>query len=110
MIFSYVRYRAQPTSTIPSGEIHRPMIPIRVIGPKATVQVFGLLDTGADNVCVSASLAEVLGVELSGDTEGALGAGSYAIEVWPGSVEIEVAQRDQSLSVAGSSWIHFGPG
>jgi hypothetical protein len=92
MIFSYVRYNVEPTRTIPSAEVHRPMIPVRLIGPKADIQVFGLLDTGADNVFVSASLADVLGVETRGEVESALGAGGHALDVWPGSVEIEVAK------------------
>ncbi len=96
MIFSYVRYKAEPTPTIPSGEIRRPMVPVRLIGPKATVQVLGLLDTGADNVFVSASVAEALGVETRVEAETAFGAGSHALSVWPGTVELEVAQDNES--------------
>ena len=69
MIFSYVKYKIAPTKTIPSGEIHRPLIPIRIIGPKGEVEVFGLLDTGADNVFVSASLAEILGTDVNDEAE-----------------------------------------
>jgi len=72
MIFSYVRYQVELTPTIPSGEVYRPMVPIRLIGPNASVQVFGLLDTGADHVFVSASLARVLGIDVSDEAEQAL--------------------------------------
>jgi hypothetical protein len=48
MIFPYVRYQVEESSAIPSGEISRPEIPIRVIGPKAVVKADGLIDTGAD--------------------------------------------------------------
>jgi hypothetical protein len=96
MIFSYVRYKAEPTPTIPSGEIRRPMIPVRLIGLKAAIEVFGLLDTGADSVFVSASLAKVLGVEMRGEAETAFGAGSHALDVWPGSVEVEIAQDGET--------------
>jgi hypothetical protein len=92
MIFSYVKYKIAPTKTIPSGEIHRPLIPIRIIGPKGEVEVFGLLDTGADNVFVSASLAEILGTDVNDEAEKAIGAAGHEIDVWPGSVEIEIAQ------------------
>ena len=68
------------------------MVPIRIIGPKAAINIFGLLDTGADNVFVNASLAEVLGVKLAADREGALGAGGHALDTRPGSVAIEIAQ------------------
>jgi len=96
MIFPYVRYKIEPTLTIPSGEVHRPLIPVRFFGRKGSIQVFGLLDTGADNVFVSASVAEVLGVDVSRDAESALGAGGHEIDAWPGSVDIEVSHGDYS--------------
>jgi hypothetical protein len=96
MIFSYVRYEIEPTATIPSGEIYRPRIPVRIIGPKRSVQVFGLLDTGADHVFLSASLAELLGIEASGNVETASGAGGHEIDVWSGLVQIEISQGDET--------------
>ena len=95
MNFSYVRYEFDPTPTIPSGEVYRPRIPIRIIGPERSVQIFGLLDTGADHVFISASLAEMLGLDPTGEWEVASGAGGHEIDVWSGSVEIEVAQGAQ---------------
>jgi hypothetical protein len=97
MIYSYVRYLMEPTPTIPSGEVYRPRVPIRISGPKRSVQIFGLLDTGADHVFVSESLAEVLGVEISGESGSASDAGGHEIDVWPGSVEIEISQTSQTL-------------
>jgi len=96
MIFSYVRYEIEPTATIPSGEIYRPRIPVRIVGPRRSVQIFGLLDTGADHVFLSASLAELLGIEPSGDLETASGAGGHEFDVWPGSVEIELSQGGET--------------
>lgn len=90
MIFPYVSYETDPSPSIPSGVIHRPEIRIRVIRGLRSIQVSGLLDTGADNVFASASLAAALGVEMRGAPEQALGAGSHELEVWPGSVEIEI--------------------
>jgi predicted aspartyl protease len=81
MIFPYVRYEIEPTTTIPSGEIRRPLIPIRVIGPERSVPILGLLDTGADNVFVSVSLAKELGIKLHENAERALGAGSHELDV-----------------------------
>jgi hypothetical protein len=91
MIFPYVSYEIDPTPSIPSGVIHRPEIRIRVIAGQRSIQVSGLLDTGADNVFASASLAEALGIEMRGEPEQALSAGGHELEVWPGSVEIEIA-------------------
>jgi hypothetical protein len=95
MIFPYVRYEIDPTPAIPSGEVYRPRIPIRVIGPEGTVQVFALVDTGADHVFLSAALAEILGIALSGESETASGAGGQDIDVWTGSIEIEVGDDNE---------------
>jgi hypothetical protein len=92
MNFSYVRYEIEPTATIPSGEVYRPRIPIRIIGPKRSLQIFGLLDTGADHVFLSASLGEIIGIQASSEIETAQGAGGHEIDVWPASVEIEISQ------------------
>ncbi len=97
MIFSYVRYKVELTPTIPSGEVYRPMVPIRLIGPKSSVQVFGLLDTGADHVFVSMSLADTLGIDVGNESEQALGAGGHSIEVRTGSIEIEITQNGERL-------------
>jgi hypothetical protein len=96
MIFPYVRYEVDPTAAIPSGIIHRPLIPIRLIGRTGVVEVFGLLDTGADHVFVSASLAQVLGVDISGPAESALGAAGHEVETRSGSLEIQIAQGAES--------------
>jgi predicted aspartyl protease len=90
MNFSYVRYELDPTATIPAGEVCRPRIPIRVVGPKRSLQVFGLLDTGADHVFLSASIAKQLGIVPTADSETAHGAGGHEIDVWPGKVQIEL--------------------
>jgi hypothetical protein len=90
MIFPYVRYELDPTATIPSGEVYRPRIPIRIVGPKRSLKVFGLLDTGADHVFLSASIATQLGIEPAVRSEIAHGAGGHEIDVWPSKVEIEI--------------------
>jgi hypothetical protein len=97
MIFSYVRYELDPTATISSGEVYRPRIPVRIIGPKRSLQIFGLLDTGADHVFLSASIAEQLGIEASTRSETAYGAGGHEIDVWPSRIEIEVTDGVQIL-------------
>jgi Aspartyl protease len=94
MIFPYRRYQIDPTPTIPSGEAYRPLVPIRVFGPSRSVQLFGLLDTGADNVFLSASLAEILGIDLSPDADLAHAAGGHELDVRSGSIEI--AQNGES--------------
>jgi hypothetical protein len=96
MIFPYRRYQIDPTPTIPSGEVYRPLVPMRVFGPNQSIQMFGLLDTGADNVFVSASLAQILGVDLSIEADLAQGAGGHELNVRSGSIEIEIGNDNES--------------
>jgi hypothetical protein len=97
MIFPYVRHHVEKSSAIPSGEIARPEILIRIIGPSDVVEASALIDTGADQVFLPALLAEVLGVDIqAGETERAQGAGGHELKMWPGEVELEIAADDQS--------------
>jgi hypothetical protein len=97
MIFSYVRYELDPTAAIPHGAVYRPRIPIRITGPKRSLQIFGLLDTGADHVFLSASVAAELGILPTQNVETAFGAGGHEIDVWPGEVEIELTDGKETL-------------
>ena len=97
MIFPYVRHHVDESSAIPSGEIARPEILIRIIGPSGVVEASGLIDTGADQVFLPALLADVLGIEFDAhETEGARGAGGHELTVWPSEVELEIVGDDQS--------------
>jgi hypothetical protein len=91
MIFPYVRHLVEESSAIPSGEVDRPEIVLRIAGPGGTIEVVGLIDTGADHVFLPASLAELLGVSFdTAPNEGAESAGGHALRVFPGQVEIEL--------------------
>lgn len=46
------------------GSIWKPMIPVTLIGPKRSVKLFMLLDSGADLSLVPYSVGEALGLEL----------------------------------------------
>lgn len=67
MIFPYVRHKVDPSLAIPSGEVARPEVPIRIIGPKGIAELSGLIDTGADHVFFPVSLAELRGIEFGDD-------------------------------------------
>jgi len=97
MIFSYVRHRVDSSPAIPSGEIARPEIPVRIIGPSGFVEVTGLLDTGADHVFLSILLAELLGIEIDDEPAAAAeGAGGHELKIWPGEVELELSGDGQT--------------
>ena len=46
------------------GEILKPIIPVTIIGPKRSLNVFMLLDSGADLSLIPYSLGETVGIEL----------------------------------------------
>jgi hypothetical protein len=92
MIFPYIRHRVDASSAIPQGEIARPEIPVRIISSQGSVEITGLLDTGADHVFLSVMLADLLGVNIDGElAELAEGAGGSELKIWPGEVELEVS-------------------
>jgi hypothetical protein len=96
MIFPYIRHRVDASSAIPAGEIARPEIPLRIISKNDSVEITGLLDTGADHVFLSVLLAELLGIELDENmAESAEGAGGNELKIWPGEVELEIAQAGE---------------
>ena len=97
MIFPYVRHRVDKSVAIPTGEIARPEVPIRISGPTNTIEILGLIDTGADHVFLSMLLAEVLGVVLRmEEAETAEGAGGQQLRLWPANVELELVADTQS--------------
>jgi Aspartyl protease len=96
MIFPYIRHRVDVTLAIPTGEISRPEIPIRVVGAQGSIEITALIDTGADHVFLSALLAELLGVEIDeAHIETAASAGGTELKIWPGEVELEIADGSE---------------
>jgi len=45
MNFAYTKYEIQPSSTNPSGIIHRPEVMLRVIGQTGEANLIALVDT-----------------------------------------------------------------
>ncbi len=97
MIFSYVRHHVDISPAIPTGEVARPEIPIRIAGPGGSIEVVGLIDTGADHVFLSVLLAELLGIEYDVEpAESAEGAGGHELKIWPGEVDLEISGDGES--------------
>ena len=46
------------------GDILKPIIPVSIIGPKKSVNIFMLLDSGADISLIPYSVGETIGLEL----------------------------------------------
>jgi hypothetical protein len=49
---------------------HRPIVPIRIVGPLASRLLDGCLDSGSDDTVFPRSLARKLGIDLTGAPEG----------------------------------------
>ncbi len=43
---------------------HRPMVDFKIFGPKDGLNLFGLLDSGADHTMVSSQVAKAIGIRL----------------------------------------------
>jgi hypothetical protein len=77
---------------------YRPYVPIRVIDPRGSTRLDGLLDTGADETILPRSIAGPLGIGLDDGARGRFrGVGGQVVTVVYGSVELELATQSRRL-------------
>ena len=101
MIFPYVRHKVDPSLAIPLGEVARPEVPIRVIGPHGIVELSGLIDTGSDHVFMPIVLAELLGLDVGVEpAEAAEGAGGHELNC--GRVKSKLRSQATVEPIAGA--------
>jgi len=62
MRFSYKPYSVQPTPASSDLEVYRPSLKVRVIGLGGHVEIWGLLDTGADECILPIGIIPAIGV------------------------------------------------
>jgi len=93
MKFPYQRYEVEPSPAFSSGVVHRPEVPIRLIGPTGDALFLAIVDTGADGTILPKSIGDAIGVRLD-EQESVLAAGFGGghADVLPGRVELEVQQ------------------
>jgi len=73
------------------GTILKPIIPVRISGPARSVNVFMLVDSGADLSVVPYSVGETLGLRLDiGTRSEAQGIGEGAVPYVLGEVELQM--------------------
>lgn len=97
MKFAYREYISVFPGTNDYRLILRPVITIRIIGPKSDARWDALVDTGADETLFPLSLAEVLGVELDQELiSEAAGISGDRLKIQYGDVvlRIETEQED----------------
>ena len=97
MRFPYIPFSVAPTPSHPDSTVtYRPYIPIRVVGPRGSARLDGLLDTGADETVLPRSITEVLGIDLDVGAQARFrGVGGQIVVVTYGRVELEVGTKSR---------------
>jgi predicted aspartyl protease len=83
--FSYRRYSVDPTPALEVNEMYRPVIPVRVFGAEDWLDIYALVDTGADESYVTEEMAETIGIQpISNEL--------FVVESASGSIEVPYAE------------------
>jgi len=99
MIFPYREYVSLYPGTTDFRLIMRPVITIRIGGPKAEARWDALVDTGADETLLPMSLADLLGVKLDHQaTSLAVGISGDQLTIVYGDVEFQIAAESQMVT------------
>ncbi len=69
MIFPYHQYEVMPTPARSEGILYRPIVPVRVRGPKGTQVILGLVDTGSDVTALPSFLLSLIGADTTAAPE-----------------------------------------
>lgn len=86
-----IEFPFQKRSSEKYGHILKPLIPVSIIGPKRGVEVFMLLDSGADISLIPYSVGETIGLELDLSTLSEVqGIGEGSIPYLLGQVRIQI--------------------
>lgn len=92
MRFSYRRYRIQ-TASDQIKIVYRPVVPILIHGPNASIELVALVDTGADFTMLPWKLVDLLGVSLDHSRPAEVtGFGDPTVTAVPAEVELEVGR------------------
>ncbi len=59
-----IEFELEKRQTQRFGEILKPILPVTIIGPKRSLNIFMLLDSGADLSLIPYSVGETIGLEL----------------------------------------------
>lgn len=96
MTFGYRQYITGTTPGSPEGVRYRPVISVRVSGPKGHVDVSGLLDTGADVTMLPAFLLPIIGAKYDGAQSGRFrGIGGQLVTAHYAAVDLTLKHPDE---------------
>ena len=97
MKFPYQHYCTAPSPLDGSEELWRPEIPLHLIGQTDELFSRGLLDSSADGVLISRSIAEDVGIPLDESVRWKVhGISGESLEAVLGHVQIEIMDRQES--------------
>lgn len=110
MKFPYREYVSQFPGTTDFRLILRPVITIRILGPKSDTLWDALVDTGADETLLPLSLADLLGVELDeAATSQAAGISGDKLTIHYGDVEFQMESgNDMATWRTTVGFVEFG--
>lgn len=110
MKFPYRSYVSQFPGTSDFRLILRPVLTIRITGPKSEARWDALVDTGADETLLPKSLAGLLGVVLDHEvTSQAVGISGDLLTIHYGTAKFQIAaENDQVTWTSMVGFVDFG--
>jgi hypothetical protein len=83
-------YSVDPTPALEVDEMYRPVIPVRLVGRADSLDIFALVDTGADESYITDEMARTLGVQPISDSLFVVETASGSMEVPYGEISIQI--------------------
>jgi hypothetical protein len=101
MKFDYPEYLVDPSPAAPGrNSLFRPVIRVRMSGPKSSRNIWALLDTGADECYITESLAEKLGITPVSPQTTTINSASGEMRAWYGEFSLEVTDGEENHRVS----------
>jgi hypothetical protein len=98
MKFPYLQYLTPPSPTTPSGILHRPKIPIRIVGGVGIFPTLALVDPGSDDTLLPLSVGRLVGAKIDPTQSWQVeGIGGQAVAVILGEVGFELTDGTQTF-------------
>ena len=98
MKFPYRQYHAAPSPTVPSGILHRPEVPLRIIGATGAVSVWALVDAGSDDTLFPLSVGQMIGATMDATQSWQVaGIGGQAVPIILGEVVLELTDGSRTF-------------
>lgn len=98
MKFPYRQYHTTPSPTVPTGVLHRPEVPLCVIGATGALSIWALVDAGSDDTLFPLSVGRIIGATMNPtQTWKVEGIGGQAVPVILGEIALELTDGSQTF-------------